>query len=555
MSESIPSPYKTFSWLLVILVIGVVALYSWNNESQNEAIAEKDSRIAEAARVQAETERRLDQSEETSEGLRAQNQELTNRLEVAHQANQTLRTDMEAVKAGYAETLAAEQEKAGQAYAELQATHEAANERIAALDAEIEQLEQTLANATGAHEERMSAATAAHEARLAEVAAGHETRAEELEQELNEKIDFYRTALEGRDPERAAQLTGLKQQVEDSGKTIEESRQAMQALRENKAGLEEQLASANLIVAEREQALSRTGQELGNVRARLTQEQSALTALRQEHDAAVAEATETLARLHQEALAAAAAHEKAMIDAAAAMESAQESHTARIAEAEGRISELTGRVQAETAALEALQEEHKTTVSALRGSLEATEQSLAGVEAELSTIKEAAVQARRTHEQSRKNAAQDLAASRQEGKDAMVNVRGMYREFSKLRGQHTDRGMLLSLAEDDLRFRIGNANLPDGELQSLDRIAELLTKHPDLKARIEGHTDYKGRGETNLELSRKRAEAVRHALIERGIDPGRMTADGLGEASPIADNGSSAGRRKNRRVEIYVVEN
>ena len=70
--------------------------------------------------------------------------------------------------------------------------------------------------------------------------------------------------------------------------------------------------------------------------------------------------------------------------------------------------------------------------------------------------------------------------------------------------------------------------------------------------RIEGHTDSQGAEAANQALSRRRAEAVMRFLAEAGVDGGRMTAAGKGESSPVADNGSAAGRARNRRVEIIV---
>jgi outer membrane protein OmpA-like peptidoglycan-associated protein len=114
--------------------------------------------------------------------------------------------------------------------------------------------------------------------------------------------------------------------------------------------------------------------------------------------------------------------------------------------------------------------------------------------------------------------------------------------------------MLLTLADDELRFRTAQATLPAGELPSLDRIATLLKDFPKLTARIEGHTDSSGRDETNLELSQERANAVKAALEERGVASDRLIAEGVGEARPIADNATPTGRRENRRVEVYVLE-
>jgi outer membrane protein OmpA-like peptidoglycan-associated protein len=54
-------------------------------------------------------------------------------------------------------------------------------------------------------------------------------------------------------------------------------------------------------------------------------------------------------------------------------------------------------------------------------------------------------------------------------------------------------------------------------------------------------------------LSRQRAEAVMQALIDRGVDAARLSAEGLGEEKPIADNTTAQGRSQNRRVEIYLI--
>jgi len=419
----------------------------------------------------------------------------------------------------------------------------------------------------------MAEEMAEHKRRLTEIQADLEAQTLEREQKLNEKIAHYRTALEGSDPERAAQLVALDQQIQDNQQAAAEARLAIQALQDKGAVVEEQLAAAHQLIAERDKALSETEQKLKDARAAVALEQSALTALQREHDASVAASSEALAKLREQLEAAEAAHEKAKAQTAAAVQAAKEAHAAQMAKAEGRISELTRRLTVETAAREAFQEKHDAMVEELRGSLAAAEQNLAGVETELREARQAADEARQTHEQqiaeaqstisgleqtleqTRQKAAEDLAASEREGEEAVAYVRGIYSELSTLGGRHTKRGVLLSLAENDLQFSISKAKLPEGEIPSLDRIAELLVGHPELMIRIEGHTDNKGRDETNLELSQKRADAVKQALAERGVDLQRMAAKGIGAARPIADNASSAGRRKNRRVEIYVLEN
>ena len=78
--------------------------------------------------------------------------------------------------------------------------------------------------------------------------------------------------------------------------------------------------------------------------------------------------------------------------------------------------------------------------------------------------------------------------------------------------------------------------------------------NPKLKIVIEGHTDSVGAADYNLKLSDERANAVRQALVDRGVESGRMEAIGYGESKPIASNKSRPGRASNRRVEFNIVK-
>jgi len=90
----------------------------------------------------------------------------------------------------------------------------------------------------------------------------------------------------------------------------------------------------------------------------------------------------------------------------------------------------------------------------------------------------------------------------------------------------------------------------DTELTSL---YDLLIKHSDIKIEIGGHTDNTGTTARNLELSHKRAQAVVNHLVNKGIDPDRLSAKGYGDTMPVADNSTEEGRGKNRRTEFTVV--
>ena len=101
-----------------------------------------------------------------------------------------------------------------------------------------------------------------------------------------------------------------------------------------------------------------------------------------------------------------------------------------------------------------------------------------------------------------------------------------------------------------IRFETGKAAiLPDSE-SVLGEIVKLLQQNPDLKLRVEGHTDNQGNAAANQSLSEKRAQAVVAWLTAHGVEAGRLTAKGLGQTKPVEDNSTEDGRAKNRRVEL-----
>lgn len=99
-------------------------------------------------------------------------------------------------------------------------------------------------------------------------------------------------------------------------------------------------------------------------------------------------------------------------------------------------------------------------------------------------------------------------------------------------------------------FVTGKGSLTSAGVTSVQRIASKIPAGNGV--RIEGHTDSQGTDEANLALSRQRAEAVRQGLIAQGIAGARIRVVGRGESVPVADNGSEAGRARNRRVEMYL---
>ncbi|MEK7400215.1 MAG: OmpA family protein [Candidatus Poribacteria bacterium] len=90
---------------------------------------------------------------------------------------------------------------------------------------------------------------------------------------------------------------------------------------------------------------------------------------------------------------------------------------------------------------------------------------------------------------------------------------------------------------------------------NLDKLATILQKYPDTNIVIAGHTDSTGDDNYNMELSKKRANAVSDYLAIQNVNRSRLTVNWFGETKPIASNGTKEGRTQNRRVEIAISAN
>jgi len=107
-----------------------------------------------------------------------------------------------------------------------------------------------------------------------------------------------------------------------------------------------------------------------------------------------------------------------------------------------------------------------------------------------------------------------------------------------------------SLILGGVNFETDRAVLTSDSMGVLEKVAASLKDWPEVRVEIGGHTDSTGSDAHNLNLSQRRAEAVRSYLIDQGVDASRLTAKGYGEKKPIADNNAREGRAKNRRVEL-----
>jgi len=102
-------------------------------------------------------------------------------------------------------------------------------------------------------------------------------------------------------------------------------------------------------------------------------------------------------------------------------------------------------------------------------------------------------------------------------------------------------------------FEYDKAAIRPNHRAELDDVARILKRNPDVKLRLEGHTDSRGSEVYNQALSERRARAVTEYLVERGVSGARMTPVGLGESKPIRPNDTEENMAKNRRVELVVV--
>ena len=102
-----------------------------------------------------------------------------------------------------------------------------------------------------------------------------------------------------------------------------------------------------------------------------------------------------------------------------------------------------------------------------------------------------------------------------------------------------------------IRFNVNSDKLTPDSYGVLKELATALKENADVKIKIIGHTDSDGEDKANMDLSKRRAQAVKTALSsEFGIDEGRMQTDGLGESQPVGENKTPEGKAQNRRVEF-----
>jgi outer membrane protein OmpA-like peptidoglycan-associated protein len=106
-----------------------------------------------------------------------------------------------------------------------------------------------------------------------------------------------------------------------------------------------------------------------------------------------------------------------------------------------------------------------------------------------------------------------------------------------------------------VHFATNKFNIDADSQQTLNKLISVFREYPDTNIMVVGHTDSSGDDAYNMTLSKNRANAVTNYITSNGISAGRLTTNWFGETKPLHDNGTAAGRAKNRRVNVAIVPN
>ena len=213
---------------------------------------------------------------------------------------------------------------------------------------------------------------------------------------------------------------------------------------------------------------------------------------------------------------------------------------------------LGATVQAQSAQAEA--EQARRAAAAEASTAEKAKKEAEASQARALSEAEKAERSKKEAEQARlqsREEAEKAEKARRETEQAKAEIDQFLKDLSDLQGKMTERGIVLTMG--DVLFSFGKADLSAGAVRNLDKITGFLEKHPDRNLLIEGHTDSIGSDEYNQALSQKRADAVKEALVGKGIVPDRIVTKGYGKKFPVAGNDTESGRQMNRRVEVVIL--
>jgi outer membrane protein OmpA-like peptidoglycan-associated protein len=232
----------------------------------------------------------------------------------------------------------------------------------------------------------------------------------------------------------------------------------------------------------------------------------------------------------------------------------------REAAAAAAKAEAEAKASAEAAEARARADAEAQRQAELAAAKEAALRAEAQRQADLAAAKEAAMKAEAQHQAEMAAAKEGVLREKEEAakadaeraRKAAEELRAqLLEQFNRiLETRDTPRGLVVNMG--DVLFDVGKFDLRPEAREKLAKLSGIVLAHPGLRLEVEGHTDNTGSDELNQTLSERRAETVRGYLVDQGLAGDGVTSKGFGKAVPVADNGSPAGRQKNRRVEIVV---
>ncbi|USX25210.1 OmpA family protein [Oxalobacteraceae bacterium OTU3CINTB1] len=168
---------------------------------------------------------------------------------------------------------------------------------------------------------------------------------------------------------------------------------------------------------------------------------------------------------------------------------------------------------------------------------------------EADKAKMSAEQAKADADAARRQAEAATASAREEQSKSAA----LQQQLADLQAKQTDRGLVITLS--DVLFNVDKAELSAEGMRTAQKMADVLLQEPQSAVLIEGFTDSTGSSAHNMQLSQRRAESVRNALIGLGVKADKVSTRGYGEAFPVASNSDAGSRQLNRRVEIVLSQN
>jgi outer membrane protein OmpA-like peptidoglycan-associated protein len=230
----------------------------------------------------------------------------------------------------------------------------------------------------------------------------------------------------------------------------------------------------------------------------------------------------------------------------AAADREAQAHAAQEAEAQQRAAAEKQRTQAELDAAREAAARAQADQQRAEAEKQEAEAQKAQADAERA---QAEAQAKQQQAQDAATAAQAAAAQAEQEKQQLRA--SLLEQFNRiLETRDTVRGLVVNLG--DVLFATAKYDLRPDARERLAKLSGIVLAHPGLNLAIEGYTDNVGSESFNQTLSEQRAGSVRAYLIAQGLNPGSVSATGFGMSNPVAENSTSAGRQKNRRVEIVV---